>query len=402
MTTYTSERPAARRTGVRKTTIVALAFAALLLIAYDHSSWAVAQARAAVVLFSVLETPVLAGTTRLATPEPAVADSPVGGNPAYVYAPGGTFGGDEARTHPAIVFINGTTPEGRDLAAVRDLGEGLSRSGFLVFVPDLAGLREDEISPETVSDAKSAVLAAADHPRTRGGEVSLVGASTGATVALIVAGDPALDDRIVSVSGLAPFTDVRTALSLATTGHYRAEDGRFVPYEPDPFLSYVIARSLISALSPGEDRDSLSAELSRVDRLAPDPLSDLRRRATHDLGHEARAAVRLLANEDPRRVDELYRALPQEARSDLEALSPLAGERSIEAPVELATAPRDKYFPPSESFAAARLAPELRVTVTEALEHAEPGFEPRELSAFVALDAFVVRSLHQAAGEERE
>jgi hypothetical protein len=39
------------------------------------------------------------------------------------------------------------------------------------------------------------------------------------------------------------------------------------------------------------------------------------------------------------------------------------------------------------------------VTVTEALEHAEPGFDPHELPAFVSLDAFVVRSLHQARSE---
>ena len=400
MITHGKERSARRTRGPKRTVAAALAFAALFWAGY-HSSWVDAQARAAVVLFSVLETPVLGDATRLLTPEPEVTDADIGGSPAYVYAPGGASGGGGAETHPAIVFITGTTPEGRELPAVRGLAEGLARSGFVVFVPDLAGLREDEISPKTVSAAKSAVRAAADHPRTSGKKVSLVGASTGATLALLVAEDPVPGDRISSVRGLAPFADIRTALSLATTGHYRAEDGRPVPYESDPFLSYAIARSLLATLPPGKDRDALSAEFSRVDRSAPDPLAGLRRRPTGDLGPEARAAVRFLANKDPRRVDDLYRALPRGARSDLKALSPLAGEGGIEVPVELATAPHDKYFPPSESFAVARLAPDARVTVTEALEHAEPGFELRELEAFVALDAFVVRSLHEAAGGTR-
>ena len=381
--------------GLKRTPAAALALAALFVGLY-HSSWAGAQARAAVVLFSVLQTPVLDDATRLLTPEPEVTDATVGGNPAYVYEPGE----ETAGTHPAILFINGTTPEGRELPAVRSLAEGLARSGFVVFVPDLPGLREDEITPETVSAAKSAVRAAADHPGVLGGKVSVVGASTGATLALLVAKDPTLDDRISSVSGLAPFTDIRVALSLATTGHH-FENGSPVPHEPDPFLSYAIARSLLAALSPGEDRNTLSSELSRVDRRAPDPLADLRRRPTQDLGREARAVVRLLANEDPRHVDALYRALPKGVRLDLEALSPVAGGGGIEAPVELATAPRDKYFPLSETFAVTRLAPDARIAVTEALEHAEPGFELRELPAFVALNAFVVRSLQEAQSEAR-
>ena len=396
MTTSEKDRKFKQGRGHGRRVFAALVFAALSLIWY-HYPWVVAQARAAAVLFSVLETPVLGDATRLLTPEPEVTDTELGGSPAYVYAPGG----DTEGPHPAIVFINGTTPEGRELPAVRGLADGLARSGFVVFVPDLAGLREDEISPETVSAARSVVRAASERPASMGGEVALVGASTGATLALLVARDPALGDRVSSVCGLAPFADIRTALSLATTGHHRTGDGRPVPYDSDPFLSYAIARSLLAALPPGEDRDALSAELSRVDRDSPDPLSAMRRRPTGDLGPDARAVVRLLANEDPRRVDGLYRALPEGARSDLEALSPLAGEGRIEAPVELATAPRDKYFPPSESHAAARLSPDARVTITEALEHAEPGFELRELGAFVALDAFVVRSLREAAGGAR-
>lgn len=376
-----------------------LALAALLLLVL-YWPWVDAQARAGVVLFSVLDTPVLGDATRLLTPEPVASDTVVGGSPAHVYVPGEPFGGRGGETYPAILFVNGTTPEGRELPEVRRLGEGLARSGFVVFIPDLAGLREDEISPKTLYATFSAVRAAADHPRTRGRKLSLVGASTGATLSLLAAKDPQTKDRVASVSGLAPFTDVRTAISLATTAHHR-KDGKMVPYRSDPFLSYAIARSVVATLPPGKDRDAISGELSRVDRLDPDPLAGLREHPPEDLGRDARAVVRLLANEDPRQVYDLYGGLPEGVRSDLEKLSPLADEESISAPVELATAPQDKYFPPSESFAAGRLAADHDVTVTEALEHAEPGFDLRELPAFVSLDAFVVRSLHQARSEAR-
>lgn len=83
-------------------------------------------------------------------------------------------------------------------------------------------------------------------------------------------------------------------------------------------------------------------------------------------------------------------------RADLRELSPLAGEERLDAPVELASSPRDRYFPVSESFAVSRIAPDYRVTVTVALDHAELSFALRDLPGFLRMDGFVVRSLREA------
>jgi hypothetical protein len=201
------------------------------------------------------------------------------------------------------------------------------------------------------------------------------------------------------VAGVAPYTDIRTVLSIATTDHYR-ENGEYVPYDADPFLSYVIAKSLLVALPSGEDRDELRAELEEVDRLDPDPLAGLRDRPTEDLSPEAGSVVELLANTDPERFDELYAALSPEIRAGMEELSPLDGDEWISAPVELASGDRDKYFPISESFAVGGIAVDHRVTVSEAIDHSEVGFS--DIPAFARLDGFVVRSLREArrAGPE--
>jgi pimeloyl-ACP methyl ester carboxylesterase len=101
----------------------------------------------------------------------------------------------------------------------------------------------------------------------------------------------------------------------------------------------------------------------------------------------------VLANQNPERFEGLYVALPDGVIHDLEDLSPLAGEERIGAPVELATGPHDAYFPPSESYALRRVAPQRRATVTKALDHAELHASPADIPAFLAFDAFVVRSL---------
>ena len=145
----------------------------------------------------------------------------------------------------------------------------------------------------------------------------------------------------------------------------------------------------------------LSSELEKVGRENPHPLAALRSRPTDDLGEEARSVVALLANRDPKRFGTLYAALPAEVRKGLEKLSPLAASGQVRVPVEVATGPHDKYFPPSESYELKRVAPERRVTVTEALDHSELNFSLADVRGFAALDAFAVRSLRVARLEDQ-
>lgn len=111
--------------------------------------------------------------------------------------------------------------------------------------------------------------------------------------------------------------------------------------------------------------------------------------------------VELLANRDPDRFDGLYGALPGGVRENLEELSPLAKEgRLVDVPVELVSGPEDKYFPVSESRAVARILPNLRVTVTGALDHTELSFPVQRVPDFARMDGFVVRSLREASRAE--
>ena len=365
-------------------------FLAAVLLAVLGWSWIDAQARAVVVLSSVLEPPVLAPAVRGVTAEPRFEETLVAGNPTLVARPGGEG------PWPAIFFVNGMIPQGRKLPEVRHVAGGFARAGYLVVVPDLPGLTADTLTPHTASETLDVARAVSGWQDARGGEVGLVGVSTGATLSLLAAEKEGLEGRVSVVAGVAPYTDIKTVVSIATTGYYRRE-GEEVRYKADPFLSYVIARSLISALPAGQDRTTLLTEMNGVNRLDPDPLAGLRNRRLDDLGPEAQSVVELLANEDPYRFDGLYAALPAQVRADLSKLSPLAGAKRLEAPVELASGPHDKYFPISESYAISRIAPDCRVTVSGALDHAQPGFSLQHLPGFLRLDGFVIRSLREAS-----
>ena len=387
--TSNAEKGRWRRLPALRLLVLAL-FLAVVLLAVLGWSWIDAQARAVVVLSSVLEPPVLTPAFQGVTAEPRFEETLVAGNPTLVARPGGEG------PWPALFFVNGAVPQGRKLPEVRRLAEGFARAGYLVVVPDLPGLTEVTITPETASETLDVALAVSGWRDARGGEVGLVGASTGATLSLLAAEKDDLEGRVSVVAGVAPYTDIETVLSVATTGHYK-RDGEVVSYEVDPFLSYAIARSLISTLPPGEDRETLLAEMSGINRLDPEPLAGLRDRRLGDLGADARRVVELLANEDPYRFGGLYAGLPAGVRADLNKLSPLAGNERLEAPVELVSGPHDKYFPVSESYAISRIAPDHHVTVTGALDHAKLSLSLRDLTAFLSMDGFVVRSLREAS-----
>lgn len=296
---------------------------------------------------------------------------------------------------PAVLFANGATPDGRAHPGVRRLGLALAHSGYLVYIPDLPGIAEGEMSLGTLAAAVDCATHAADSNESAGGRVGLVGVSVGGTLALLAAAAPDLAARVSVVACVAPFTDLEKVMMLATTQTYPAPGGP-QPYAVPPSLPVGLARSLIAILSQTSDVRALRRLVDELDATSADPLSRLRATPCRSLGPAAAAAQELLINRDPVRFSMLYAALPEYVRQAAGSLSPLHCAASLVAPVEIATAPRDAYFPAAESFALASGAANVRVTVTTALAHAVPTMSLRSIGGVARLHGFFARSLAAA------
>jgi pimeloyl-ACP methyl ester carboxylesterase len=362
------------------------ALAAGFAAAIVHRSWIRAQCEVAVVLSTMLDTPVLTPAAMACTGEPRSEEVVVAGVPATVVRPGGDG------PWPAFVFLSGASELGRAHPDVQRFAQGVARAGYLALVPDPPGLARGALCPATVDGVADVAVAATARDDVRG-RISLFGASLGATIALLAAERPALTGRVSVVVGIAPFTDLANVIRIGTTGYTR-EGGRDVFYGPEPFLALAVARSVAAGIPARSEQQALAGLLDGVAADDPEPLRALDGVAARDAG--VRAAVDLLSNRDPQRFDELYAALPAEARATIASLSPLNGAERLALPVELASAPHDVFFPVSESYNLARAAPRVRVTVTEAFRHVIPRpslGDPRDLLAF---DGWAVRSLRAA------
>jgi pimeloyl-ACP methyl ester carboxylesterase len=349
-----------------------------------------AHGEAVVVLAATIRAPVLSWTVERLTAPPLMREAVVAGAPTTIARPAG--GGPS----PALVVVNGATPLGRKHPDLQRLVRGLARAGYVVYLPDLPGLRVGAISEETITATVEVARLAVASPEASGSRVGLVGVSVGTSIALLAAQRDVLAGRVSVVAGTAPFADLTTLVRLGTTSHY-LDEGRLVSYQVDPFLGVAVARSVAAALPPGRERASLALLAGNLDEDDPDPLAPLRAVPASDLGPETRAIVRLLANRDPQRFDELFAALPETVRAAVERLSPLTQAQRLTMPLELATSPTDKYAPLSESEALARVAPRARVTVTSVLEHAEPKPSLDILGDVLRFEAWAARALAAAS-----
>jgi len=229
----------------------------------------------------------------------------------------------------------------------------------------------------------------------RDGRVALAGASSGAGIALVIAAEPALADRILVVAAVVPFADLERIARLATTSHY-GRVGATQRYEVTALMRRVVALSFVAALAPGDDRTSLLELLRAAD---PDDVDAVRclENAGPGLGPEAQCVVSLLLNEDHARFSQLYAALPPELVADLQSLSPALRAASVRAPVEAIAPPNDPYFPLPEAEAIVEGLPRGRLTVTRVLDHTRPSLSLSHVGDFLRFLGWVRRCLRAAA-----
>jgi pimeloyl-ACP methyl ester carboxylesterase len=347
-----------------------------------------ARIRAAALIPIVMDLPGLAAAARAMTADPRIEQLEIDGVPVTVTRPAaeGSF--------PAWVFVTGAHPLRRREPVVQRLAEGLARSGYVTLVPDLPGLGDGQLTRRTLDAAVAVIEATVARPDVRG-RTALVGASAGASIALLAGARPELADRISVVAAIAPFADLRKILCLATTRRYEHK-GDFAEYEVPTLLRRAVGRSVVAALSDSPEREALLSRLGTIEDEDYDPFEALGGEEEAD-GVTA-PLIALFANRDPSRFDELYDALPAEVCSAIEELSPLAAAGQVRAPVELAVPPEDPYFPSGEARALADSLPNVRLTVTATLDHTRPMASLRRLGGLGKFEGFVVRGLAAARG----
>ena len=282
----------------------------------------------------------------------------------------------------ALLLIPGVTPEGRDDPRLVAFAGALARHGFLVFAPELPGLRALRVGrddPDAVAAAGEA-LASCYGPGVPP-RFAVAAISYAVAPVVIAATTPPGADRIALIIGIGGYHDVVAAITYFTTGYYRPGPGQ--PWRsgnPAPIAKWVFV--LASAPRVPEVRDrALLDEIAHA-RLA-DPEADVRPLEA-GLGGGGRAMIALVRNADPERVPELVAALPKSVRREIEYLDLSRRQlRDLRAKLLLIHGRDDPLIPATESLALASAVPpgHTDVFVVGNLSHVEirPGGIPDTL-----------------------
>jgi hypothetical protein len=219
-----------------------------------------------------------------------------------------------------LVLVPGVARAGKDDPRLVAFATTLARAGFVVLVPDLAGLKELRVGSENVDEVADAVRHHAAAPA--GGEpvrVGLVAISFAAGPAVIAALRDDTRERVGFVYTIGGYYDVTETLVFVTTGRYRETRG--APWRAgtaNEYGKWVFLASNAARVADPRDRVSLQAIAWRKLRDRAADVTDL----VAGLGAEGRSVYDLMTNRDPDRVATLLAGLPAAIREEMDALDP--------------------------------------------------------------------------------
>lgn len=309
-------------------------------------AWSTARAlvRSAVFVFSstpsVLSRPV-AWVTRGPVIERLSLDTPRGRVEAELYRP------DAPAPHPGVVACFGVVPVEATDPRVKQIGEGLARSGFAALLYWSPTMRDLRLEPGDIAELTSAYEALLRQPSVDPARSGFMGVCVGGSFALMAAASPSIRERVTFISAYAPYSSMWTLAADIASGTRTLGDDR-EHWDVDPLTWKTYVRSVTGWLRPTdaqrlreafEDRVTWNATKTAIIISAAGAVDET------ELSDDGRAIFRLLrAGRDD--VQSALQRLPATAKELLDAMSPIRYVKDIAAPTIVLLHDRDDHVIP--------------------------------------------------------
>ena len=272
-------------------------------------------------------------------------------------------GGERA----AVLMFLGANAAGRDDKDVVNLGNALSRAGFVVMFhwsPTMA--LQNNIDPVEIDNLVWAFQYLRSQEFVDQDRVGMGGFCVGASFALVAAADPRIRDEVVFLNAFGPYFDARDLL-MQLASRSRLYHGLSDPWDPDRLTLRVFANELIETL----DHPRGQQVLSRLYLEGQDvPEAEL-----EALPLEAQRVRQLLDGTSLEQAEAIYEGLPAEFRANMKAISPSAHVGGLRARIMIMHDRDDRLVPAAESRRLAEALEErgdFRYTEVLAFEHVRP------------------------------
>ena len=274
----------------------------------------------------------------------------------------------DGKPRAAVLLSLGANEMGRDDTSVINLGHALARAGYVVMFhwSPTMGLHAniDTAEPEKLVWAFQYLEERDYVDRDR---VGLGGFCVGASLALVAAADPRINDRVHFVNAFGPFFDAESLL-LQAASRAVVYEGESTSWEPDPLTLRVLASELIETLDNSSDADILTRFYLEDQAATQAELAAL--------SPSGRTVISLLDGVEPHEAEALYLTLPSSFQEDLARISPSTHVGELRARLLVMHGRYDEVVPAAESrrlVEATRDRLDVRYTEFVAFDHLLPG-----------------------------
>ena len=233
----------------------------------------------------------------------------------------------DGKKRAAILLTHGIIEEGKDDPRLIRFARSLARSGFVVLVPELKGMKSFRILFSDVDDIVASFRFLASRKEiVDESKMGLLGFSYGAGPTFMAAADPSIRHQVKFMVSFGGYFDPINVIRFITTGHYEYRDEKGF-LKPEPYGKWVFFMNNVDYVESEKDRRLLKTVFKKEEE-------DKRDEAIHLLGGltpQGRYLYELLVNEDPNRVDDLIEKVDPRVRGYLRRLSLVALIPSIQA-----------------------------------------------------------------------
>jgi dienelactone hydrolase len=354
---------------VKKRTLalfLGLALGAFLFLLYGERTFR------SVLLLSELLNFEKPGRLEKASPRPVVKEvsweGPLGFMKADLYLPqpGGKRGG--------ILLNHGVIDTGKDDPRLKRFASMLCQAGFVVFVPDLKGMRAFRIAPSDTEEIRAAFSHLLSRQEVRPDSCGLFGFSYGAGPTIIAACRPEIREKVRFVVSFGGYYDLRNVLSFIASGYFEFQGHRYFR-KPQEYGKWVFLANNLDWVESAEDRAVLRKILKVKLRDERAPIDSF----LSQLGGEGRNVLNLLSHADPSQTESFIQKLPPAIRSSMTALSVAPVFKDLRASLILAHGEDDDLIPFTETLRLAQAAPhseKVCMKILKTFSHIDPEEKP--------------------------
>jgi dienelactone hydrolase len=273
-----------------------------------------------------------------------------------------------------ILLNHGVIDTGKDDPRLKRFASVLCRAGFVVFVPDLKGMRSFRVAPSDVEEIEAAFSHLLSRQEVRPDSCGLFGFSYGAGPTIIAACRPEIREKVRFVVSFGGYYDLKNVLSFIATGHFEFQGHRYFR-KPQEYGKWVFLANNLDWVESPQDRAVLRKILEVKLRDEHAPIDSFLSR----LGGEGRNVLNLLSHADPSQTESFIQKLPPAIRSSISALSVAPVLKDLRARLILAHGEDDDLIPFTETLRLAQAAPHPGGTCMKILKtfsHIDPEEKP--------------------------